>query len=578
MTRKVAPGARSTNGRTVWRCMTQASSPRHLAWRTFIATSLSLFLFGVVACDPPVGPPDGGPSIGLSEASKAFSSEHGGAAPAPQTVSVTKTGDGILDGLTVSVVYAKGQPSGWLSATLSTTEAPSTLTLTATPGDLMAGSYAAEVEVSSSNANDSRQIVSVSFTVNAAPAGTPIIALSSTEQRFTSPEGGANPASQSVEVTNGGEGTITGLKADLIYTAGQPAGWLSATLNTTTAPSTLRLAATIAGLAPGTYTASVAVSARLASNSPQVVRVTLTVVPTAAGPTIALSSTNQSFSVTSPAPKTVAVTNGGGGTLSGLTATISYTTGNGWLTASLSSTTAPSTLTLTATPGSLSEGTYTASVAVSSGVASNSPQAVSITLTVAPSSAGQITAFASFDNGVVKGGDPALAKKVLESSELGIGCAFLYIGVSSNFMCFAAALKFDIQDQIRGRTIRKATLRLGVLELRGDFEVNPEYKVQAFADSWSPTSLTWDLMESLRFFQNPQLIVRAPNGSGFVDHDVTGMVQNWASGVWSNNGFAIIPILPASAPGYPSIQATLFESLEVNRGSANRPKLIIEFE
>src|SRR6266498_462740 len=111
------------------------------------------------------------------------------------------------------------------------------------------------------------------------------------------------------------------------------------------------------------------------------------------GPTqdqlIVLSATSRSFTATqggaSPAAQTVTVSNGGGGTLSGLTATVSYTTGQGWLAASLSSTTAPSTLTLTATTGTLVAGTYTATVAVAAAGAANSPQPVSVTFTLGPS-------------------------------------------------------------------------------------------------------------------------------------------------------------------------------------------------
>jgi hypothetical protein len=213
--------------------------------------------------------------------------------------------------------------------------------------------------------------------------------------------------------------------------------------------------------------------------------------------------------------------------------------------------------------------------------ASSGPQAVSVTLTVQqPPAPALITAFASFDNGLMASGrDQTLANKVLEKSELGVGCTFLYMfdGTFYDFLCLAAALKFDIQDQIRGRTIRKATLRLDVLHLRGDFLFGPEYKVLAFADSWNPNSLTWNVLETLRF-QNPQLTMRAPNSAAPVDHDVTEMVQNWASGAGSNHGFLLYPIIPASGPGYNSIQATFFQSLEANKGSANRPKLIIEFE
>ena len=82
------------------------------------------------------------------------------------------------------------------------------------------------------------------------------------------------------------------------------------------------------------------------------------------------------------------MTNGGTGTLDGLgVGTITYGAGaSGWLAASVSPATAPATVTLTATLGSLAAGTYTATVPVTStatGV-TNSPQTISVTFTVAP--------------------------------------------------------------------------------------------------------------------------------------------------------------------------------------------------
>lgn len=105
------------------------------------------------------------------------------------------------------------------------------------------------------------------------------------------------------------------------------------------------------------------------------------------GRLIALSPTSVNFSSTqgvNPDPQIVNVSNAGIGKISGLAVgTITYGSGQptGWLAASLSATSAPTTLTLTATTGSLATGTYTATVPVISSVANNSPQTVSVTFT-----------------------------------------------------------------------------------------------------------------------------------------------------------------------------------------------------
>ncbi len=121
------------------------------------------------------------------------------------------------------------------------------------------------------------------------------------------------------------------------------------------------------------------------------------------GRLIALSPTSVNFSSTqgvNPDPQKVNVSNAGIGKVSGLAVgTITYGSGQptGWLAASLSATSAPTTLTVTATSGSLATGTYTATVPVTSSVANNSPQTVSVTFTP------NLPAFSAVDMGV--GGD-----------------------------------------------------------------------------------------------------------------------------------------------------------------------------
>ena len=212
------------------------------------------------------------------------------------------------------------------------------------------------------------------------------IALSRNSVAFDATEGGSSPAAQTVEVTNSETGTLSGLAVTIAYGTGQPTGWLTATLNQTTAPATLTLQAATGTLPAGNYSAVVSVTAPVSGNSPQTVNVTFAV---GAGPAmIAVNPSGVTFEATAgganPAPQTAAVTNSGNGTLTGLTATVSYAAGQptGWLTAAWNQTTAPATLTLQATTGTLAAGTYNATVAVASPVAPNSPQNVSVTFTV----------------------------------------------------------------------------------------------------------------------------------------------------------------------------------------------------
>lgn len=115
-------------------------------------------------------------------------------------------------------------------------------------------------------------------------------------------------------------------------------------------------------------------------------------------PSVSLSAATLNFSAlpggANPASQFITITNGGGGTLSGLSpGTITYGAGaTGWLQApTLNTTTAPATLTVQPVTGALTPGTYTATIPVQSGVASNSPQNLTVSFTVA--SAQTVAAF-----------------------------------------------------------------------------------------------------------------------------------------------------------------------------------------
>lgn len=219
----------------------------------------------------------------------------------------------------------------------------------------------------------------VTIMVVAAPA----IELSLTSVSFSALPG--QTASQTVNVTNAGGGTVNGLSGIVTYASGQPSGWLTASLNSTTAAATLTLQASAANLQPRTYSATVTIRSSISGVAEKSVGVTFTV---GQGPAIGLSNTTVSFAATAgqgnPAAQTVNVSNDGGGTLTGLSGIITYTAGqpSGWLTASLNSTTAPATLTLSANTAGLTAGTYNTTVTIRSSLAGLAEKTVAVTLTV----------------------------------------------------------------------------------------------------------------------------------------------------------------------------------------------------
>ena len=102
-----------------------------------------------------------------------------------------------------------------------------------------------------------------------APPG-PTIGVSPTSFNFTATAGGANPANQSLSITNTGGGSLS-------WTASANQPWLTVSPASGTAPSTVTVSVNITGLAAGTFSGAITISATGATNTPVTVPVTLTV-------------------------------------------------------------------------------------------------------------------------------------------------------------------------------------------------------------------------------------------------------------------------------------------------------------
>jgi hypothetical protein len=345
------------------------------------------------------------PVIGVAPATPSFTATSGGANPAAVAVSVTNGGGGTLNLLSLGATTYGAGASGWLSASLSNTTAPATITLTAATGALTPGTYTATVPVQSAVSGVSTKNLAVTFVV-LSPTASPSIAFAPGDANFTAQTGGGNPAARVVQVTNSGGGSLTGLAVGTIsYTSGGASGWLSATLNTTTAPATITVQPTTGALAAGTYRALVPVSSPVAGNSPRNIGVRLDVT---GAPAMTLTPGSVTFTGTtgqpSPTPATVVVGNSGGGSLAGLTAgPVSYGAGQptGWLAATLSGTTTPSTLILTPTTGALAAGNYTATVPVATTTSGVASQTATVSFQVGAPSGGLVILTGNNQSGLV---------------------------------------------------------------------------------------------------------------------------------------------------------------------------------
>jgi hypothetical protein len=217
------------------------------------------------------------PFLLVSPSALVFQADEGASPPPPVSVRITEASGRQVSGLSVSVQTAS-ETSGWLTAVLEDESAPTELIVTVDPEGLSAGGYEGIVFVLGTEAQNSPLGVPVRFHVGE-PASR--IALSPLAARVTAPERGVHGSISPLQVRNEGGRRLTDLSVEVVGSEGSSVEWLVASLESTEAPTQVRLVVDQGNLAPGTYEAQVTVRAPDAANSPQAASVRLTLVPVA---------------------------------------------------------------------------------------------------------------------------------------------------------------------------------------------------------------------------------------------------------------------------------------------------------
>jgi len=313
-----------------------------------------------------------GPQISLNPSSLVIDAPEGGPAPAPSTLTVQNSGDGKLKWTaTPSDPWLHVSPA---TSTLNKSESID-LAVSVDLSGLAPGTHTATIQVSDPMASNSPQTCSVTLHVNSVPR----IGLSPGPISWTAPEGGPDPADQTVTIQNTGGGTLT-------WSASDNASWLTSSPGSGTllsgASENVTLKVSVSGLVAGPYTGSWMVTSPNAPNSPQSLPMSLTV---SKSPVIGIAPSALTFDApqggANPSPGTLTLSNDGGGTLSWTAAPdaswLSVSPTFGSLAAG-----AGQTLTVSVNTATLAEGTYLAAVHLSATGATNSPVLVNVTLNV----------------------------------------------------------------------------------------------------------------------------------------------------------------------------------------------------
>jgi len=340
----------------------------------FADNGSALDVFSALDC-PSDGPSGGGsrppppepPSILLRPGELSFTVFEG-KNPGPQSFEVVNRGDEVLN-WTASITSNTG--GNWLSLSPASGSDNGRVAVTVNSASLAGGAYSATVSVSSPDAANSPQTLTVSLTV----APKPDLVLSPPSLTFSGSPG-SNPAPQQLTVSSSeGEFYWSGT-----VSTSSGGDWLSLSRTTPFLSTPGTVAVNTAGLAAGTYQGTITITAPDAANTSQTVSVTLIL----GAPEISLQPGSLVFVTSSgrnPTPQTLEVLNSGLDVL-GWTASVATESGENWLSVGPETATAPSTLTVTV---SSAAGAYTGTITIAAlpGVAaSNSPQVVTVGLAV----------------------------------------------------------------------------------------------------------------------------------------------------------------------------------------------------
>ena len=173
------------------------------------------------------------PTIGTSPTSLSFTAQQGGGNPTAQTLTISNAGGGTLS-------WSANDSTTWLSLSPASGTGTGTVTVSVTTGTFTAGSYSGTVMLSATGA--SSVIVPVTFTVTTAPLP-PAIGASPASVSFTA-QAGANPAAQTLSISNTGGGTLS-------WNASDNAAWLTLSPASGTGNGPITLTVTTGSLTAG---------------------------------------------------------------------------------------------------------------------------------------------------------------------------------------------------------------------------------------------------------------------------------------------------------------------------------------
>lgn len=302
------------------------------------------------------------PEFGFNPTSLNFAADQNGTLPLGKNLQITNIGGNSLN-------WSATKVGTWFNLSSSSGTATSNITITPNTTDLDSGTQSGSILFTAAGASPAE--VNLTYTITAPP----ILVVSPTViDKEAAIAGG--PVEILLTISNGQMGAMN-------WSLSDNAAWISASpesgIAVSGSPAKVKLTFDPTDLGLGLHTAELTVSSPTATNSPQTVSVSWTLVNAAA---IGVNPTSLDFFAkqngNSPPSQTLEISNLGPGSM---TWSVTCTPAK-WLSCSPNSGTAPSTLTVEVDSSNSGLGVYNGQISIESNNATNSPKKVPIQLTV----------------------------------------------------------------------------------------------------------------------------------------------------------------------------------------------------
>lgn len=333
----------------------------------------------------------GGSTTGLllSPTSLSLSSTVGGQ-PLQRTISVgAPTGSAPL-----SFTATANSQGNWLSVSPGSASTPAQIQVTASPAALTAGTYNGTVTFTPTGSTTGVPL-NVTLTIGSGGSTQGPLTAAPANLTFTVAPNSGPSAIQTV-VVSASSALLTNLT--IAATTATGGNWLTVAPLTGSAPLSLSVSVNPLSLTAGTYNGSIGISVSGSTDPPLAVPVTLTVQGSTQPSTLQANPSTLTFSIPATGNRsqsqTIAVTAQGGAVVS-VSAAVS---GGAWITVNPSTSSTPATFTASVNAFGLAEGSYQATITLSStGV---TPLTIPVTMTVGTGSGGGAGQFELFPSSI----------------------------------------------------------------------------------------------------------------------------------------------------------------------------------